>query len=517
MPRSLFDWASLAPGGDGYIADGFDLRFCRDVREKGAKVVALWGVEAAHLAGRDHAEVRITRRRLLVIGEGAEIPDGPTWEVRSWETWPDALESELGDYILLAGRDVHLSPAYIGTLIAWLDRSPRFGAVWGYQRRSDGSMAPGSGNGCLLRLGTLRGSHAGSLAEARAWLSREGWLEAHTDETCCDALAEPEAYAPMPVGRKSPYRVLMLNRHQWGGTFPGFGGDFTQIAGYREGLRALGIAADLRGPDFSDHSGYDLIHLHHTQYDWAWQAGDTCLGGQPVVVSTITHGRPPIHKLEAVVARAKHLICYSRSEAAYYAGMFPHMAEHISVVPMGVNPALFSLNGHVEPEPVVFMAGKINDYKNQLSVLEACKQLNLSVRFAGFNEDAIHDPYTDDFARAVAAYPKAEMLGFLRGEALWDEYRRAHVHVNASRFEPFGQVTLDALALGCNVVHSRESWAAEQFGRVGSLCDPGDVDSIAQAIDTEMKRRRGWSNVRPPSYIEAAVGLKYVYEGALAR
>jgi glycosyltransferase involved in cell wall biosynthesis len=260
-----------------------------------------------------------------------------------------------------------------------------------------------------------------------------------------------------------------------------------------------------------------LIHLHHAQYDWAWQAADTCLGGQPVIVSTITHGRPPVSKLETVITRATHLVCYSRSEAAYYAGLFPRMADHISVVPMGVNPALFSSNGHVEPEASVFMAGKINDYKNQLSVLEACKRLELPVRFAGFNEDAIHDPYTDEFARAVAAYPKAEMLGFLRGEALRDEYRRAHVHINASRFEPFGQVTLDGLAVGCNVVHSRESWSAEQFGRVGSLCDPGDVESIMVAIDTEMKRRRGWANVRPPTHIEAAKGLMAVYEKAITR
>jgi len=52
---------------------------------------------------------------------------------------------------------------------------------------------------------------------------------------------------------------------------------------------------------------------------------------------------------------------------------------------------------------------------------------------------------------------------------------------------------------------------------VGSLCNPEDVDSIAAAIDTELKRRRGWASVRPPTHIEAAKALMSVYEEALAR
>ena len=522
IPAKPWAEATLAPGDPNYPAHGFDHRFSAEARAGGAKIIAMWGTGATHLKqAAAQVDVRLRKRRLLVVGAGEDVGDGPTWEVAGRVDWAEAIAGQSAEYLLVTGKNAHLSPSYVGALVDYLAWNPQFGAVWGYQEHSDGTMGYGCGSGALLRLGALRGSNAGSLAQARAWLAREGWREGHTDRAHYHIAASGEDYLRVVDARReaSPYRVLMLNRDPYAGPHPGFGGDLTQIEGYRKGLRALGIYADLRTPDFAQHDGYDLVHLHHVQFEWAWAAAETCDGKRPVVCSTITH-KPPGRELpkwyvERVLNRAQHLVCYSRSEAAWYAGQWPD--KRISVVPMGVDPVLFSPNGHVEAEPAVLMAGKVCDYKNQVSVLEACKRLDVAVRFAGFNEDPVHDPYTDEFARAVTAYPKAQMLGFLRGEALWEQYRRAHVHVNASRFEPFGQVTLDALALGCNIVHSRESWAAEQFGRVGSLCDPDDVDSIAAAIDTEMKRRRGWANVRPPTWVEAAKSMISVYEEALSR
>ena len=517
IPAKAWNESTLAPGDSNYAAHGFDHRFCAEARDGGARIVAMWGTGAAHLKGEDRAEVRLCRRQLLVVGDGEDVNDGPTWEVTRRCDWAEAVAGQGAEYLLVTGRNAHLTPAYVAALVDHLAWNPQFGAVWGYAVGADGRMSWGSGAGALLRLGALRGSNAGNLTEARTWLCREGWREEHTDRAHYHVQGPGEEFLRYvdPRREAAPYRVLMLNRDPYAGAQPGFGGDLTQIDGYRQGLRALGIYADLRTPDFDQHDGYHLVHLHHAQFEWAWQAAETCNGSRPVVLSTITHGRAPRWCLEKTVARANTLVAYSRSEAAYYAGLFPD--KRIRVVPMGVNPALFSPNGDVEPEAAVFMCGKVCDYKGQLRVLEACKHLDVPVRFAGFNEDPVHDPYTDEFARGIAAYPKAEMLGFLRGEPLWDAYRRSHVHVNASEFEPFGQVTLDGLALGCNVVHSRESWAAEQFGRVGSLCDPEDVDSIASAIDTELKRRRGWANVRPPSWIEAAKAMTVIYAEALER
>jgi len=524
IPRDQFDAASLAPPGDSYVAGGYDHQFCIEMAERGREVVAYWGLGASHLkqeSGTVRA-VRLHRREVLLVGSGPDVGDGTRYEIKG-----RCAEHELAGracdahFALICSPSLALTPAYVDALVDHLTWHPAAALVWGYRRRSDSRMVPGWGPGALVRLSACREAREGNVEGLRRWLATEGWQEHHTDRACCLDLGPPDSLGYQAVSdprrEVAAFRVLMLNRDRWRGSWPGFGGDFTQIEGYRRGLRALGIYADLRGGQFWWHDGYQLIHLHHHQYDWAWEAAETCDGKRPVVLSAITHRYPTRDIMGRAIGLADYIVCYSESEAAFIAERFPEKKARLRVVPMGVDPVLFSPNGQVEASASVFMAGKVCGYKGQIAVLEACKRLDLPIRFAGFNEDPVHDPYCDEFLRAVERYDGAEFLGFLRGDELWDEYRRAHLHVNASQFEPFGQVTLDALALGCNIVHSRRSWAAEQFGRVGSLCEPDDVDSIAAAIDTEMKRRRGWANVRPPSYPEAAQSLAAVYWEALQR
>ncbi len=520
--RELFDSASLAPAGDAYPAGGYDHQFCLEAAEQGREVVAWWGIGSSHLKleGGVLRQVRLDSRKILLIGDGADPGNGARYQIAG-----RCAEAELpdhygeADYAVWTSAAISFSPAYLDALVDYLTWHPQVGIVWGYVRQADGRMVRGADAGALVRLLACRDSGKGDLDSIRQYLATEGWLEHHTDRASCLAKAEPPKYRPArdPKRDVAAFKVLMLNRDRYRGGWPGFGGDFTQIHGYRRGLRALGIYADLRGGQFWWHDGYQLIHLHHHQYDWAWEAAETCDGKRPVVLSAITHGHPTKDIMERAVGLADYIVCYSESEAAFIASRFPEKRGRLRVVPMGVDPILYSSNGKVEPQKSVFMAGKICGYKGQLAVLEACRYLDIPVRFAGFNEDPVHDPYIDEFIAAVAKYPKAEWLGFLQGEDLWNEYRRAQVHVNASQFEPFGQVTLDALALGCNIVHSKNSWSADMFGRVGSLCEPDNVDSIAAAIETEMKRTRGWAKVKPPTYVEAAQALAAVYWEALAR
>lgn len=524
VSRKLFDSATLAPGPDAYGAGGYDHQFCMDIAAQGAQIVAHWGIGTSHLKRETGGvrDVRLNARTILIVGEGQGVEDGTRYNIVG-RTPPERLIERVGDadYALFVSPSEDITAAYVDGLVDYLTWNPQLGCAWGYGKRQDGRMAPGgSESAVLVRLAAARGAPEGMLRELRAWMCREGWGEGHTDRVCYAALAEAEPVTySAPIDRRrdaSPYRVLMLNRDQYRGAWPGFGGDFTQIEGYREGLRMLGVYADLRGGQFWWHEGYEIIHLHHHQYDWAWEIAETCDGKRPVVLSAITHGRPPRQIMGRAVGLADLVVCYSVAEADFLSRAFPEKAHAMRVVPMGVDSAFLSRNGNAAPEPSVFMAGKICDYKKQLMVLDACKRLDISVAFAGFNEDPIHDLYVDEFLAAVEAYPKARMLGFLHGQDLIDAYDKAWVHVNASEFEPFGKVTLDALARRRNIVHTKESWAAEQFAECGSLCDPGDTGSIVGAIDAELRKPCGWAGVRPPSHIEAARVLKDVYEEALA-
>ena len=541
IPAGVFRQATLSHGYDNYPASGYDHLFCHEAaamstavvsateymheppRSPHVKIVALWNVQAVHV--KDGIDVRSQKRRVLVLGGGHDIADGPTWTVCAREPADEVGERIAAhpeaDYVLVTDPGVRLPAGYVDAGIEHFCWNYAFGAVWGYRASSDGRMSYGAGPGVLLRASACRGARGGTLEEVRAHLAREGWRQGHHDRayyTVLDSGLASEGYIQMtdPVHDRAPYRVCMLNRDPYRGGHPGFGGDIVQIAGYRSGLRNLGIPVDLRPSNFGELEGYQLVHLNHVQFPWAWQQAGWCDGHLPVVLSAITHGRPSQDMIDPVVSKANHIVCYSRTEAAFYAERYPE--KHMHVVPMGVWPELFRRQDvEVEPEARVLMAGKYCDHKNQLTVLEACEKLDVPVTFCGFNEDPHYDAYPDQLREAAGQYAGATVLGKLTGEELWNAYRRSYVHVCATRFEPFGQVTLDALALGCNIVHTQHSWAAEQFGKVGSLCDPLSVDSVAAAIDTELRRTRGWARLRPPTWTEAAKGMLAVYEEALAR
>jgi len=68
-------------------------------------------------------------------------------------------------------------------------------------------------------------------------------------------------------------------------------------------------------------------------------------------------------------------------------------------------------------------------------------------------------------------------------------YKYAKVCVSASWFETTGLTSLEALVSGTNTVASGER-AKEYLGDHASYCDPGDIDSIAQAIKKEYNSSR---------------------------
>jgi len=307
-------------------------------------------------------------------------------------------------------------------------------------------------------------------------------------------------------------RVAVQNRMEGLGPLSFFGGDIVHARGYAAGLRHHGMEATLRGLDWADYHDCDIVHLMHVQYDWAQEAGlRAASAGVPLVVSAITHGSPPKGILEPLVTAAAKVLCYSESERAFYLRGFPEQpTEKFVVVPMGVPADLYALHG-VTSTPSVFVAGTYSVEKNRLNVLRACIKLNVPITFAGPMDRETSQEYVWQLREEAGNWKGARFFGLLHGSALWDQYRRAHVHVDAAYIEPFGLGTLEALAAGCNIVHTKHSWAAEDFAQYGSLCEPSDVDSIVAAIKHELSRPRGWHGCRPLTWSEAARVLIPIY------
>ena len=145
-------------------------------------------------------------------------------------------------------------------------------------------------------------------------------------------------------------------------------------------------------------------------------------------------------------------------------------------------------------------------------VLQACMHLDVPITFAGPKNAAASSLIMARLHEIAGDWKGATFLPMVRGGDLWREYRRAWVHANASGFEPFGLNSLEALASGCNIVHTTSGWGVEEFRSNGSLCSPHDVDSIIDALGTELNRPRGWHGCRPQTWDDASCQLLPIYQ-----
>ena len=73
-------------------------------------------------------------------------------------------------------------------------------------------------------------------------------------------------------------------------------------------------------------------------------------------------------------------------------------------------------------------------------------------------------------------------IDHLPQEELIHYYQKAKVHVLPSWFETCGLSTLEAAAMGCNIVITNKGYASEYFNDHAFYCDPSSPASILDAI-----------------------------------
>jgi len=181
-----------------------------------------------------------------------------------------------------------------------------------------------------------------------------------------------------------------------------------------------------------------------------------------------------------------------------------HFLEHteIRVVHSGVDHELFHPRpGWLEArDPVrVVCHGRIDPNKGHEVAAAAIERLRRAglpveltvigeVRTFGFSQ-ADADDYGRSLASAVAM-ADGTMLGWMPHAELADQLRQHDVACVLSRVdEPFGLVTLEAMASGCAIIATRKGGIPEAVGSAGALVPAESPDAVADVLEAWVRDR----------------------------
>ncbi len=310
------------------------------------------------------------------------------------------------------------------------------------------------------------------------------------------------------------------------------GGDNVQVVNTSEELKKLGIQVDIfLAGESVDVNEYDLIHLFnvirpadHLRYIRGLK--------KPLAISTIyldytdfdRWGRgwffnkllqltgkngadylknnyrflrsqdrlvSPIYLLghkravKSVLERADILLPNSNSE---YKRLYKEygVSNEYHVIPNGVSEDLFSeLPEVVRRDDQVVCVGQIYGLKNQHSLIRAVNNIGARLTIIG-KAPPNHINYYN-YCESIAG-KNVDFVDFIPQERLLNYYASAKVHALPSWFETTGLSSLEAGAMGCNLVVGSGGDTREYFEDKATFCEANDCKSIEKALLKELNK-----------------------------
>jgi glycosyltransferase involved in cell wall biosynthesis len=150
------------------------------------------------------------------------------------------------------------------------------------------------------------------------------------------------------------------------------------------------------------------------------------------------------------------------------------------VIPNGIDDHLFLPDISIEKDPLlVICAARIEGIKNQLNLIKALNGTKYTLLLIG--SPAPNQLEYEKTCRKIAD-KNIHFIGRVSQKELLGYYNKAKVHILPSWFETTGLSSLEAAAMGCNVVISWNGDAKEYFGSAAFYCDPASQESILAAV-----------------------------------
>ncbi|MGQ2983634.1 glycosyltransferase family 4 protein [Flavobacterium sp.] len=308
----------------------------------------------------------------------------------------------------------------------------------------------------------------------------------------------------------------------------------------KEFLEKEGIKVDISLEPTPDLEGYDLVHLFNLMdpHDIYAQMDNARRQGKKVVLSTIYGLYTEFERkarggffqklanllspfqisyfkiaIKHIAGRNLHSGIVTMLYKGFY-GMAREIAEYTSVflpnshsemdrvakdfklknfkyisVPNAVDKSVFTLSSnddgsYAEFKGCILCAARIEGRKSTLNLVRAVKDAPYKLVIVG-RESPNQKSYVEQ-VRREAGY-NVYFLGAVPHEELRKLYSVAKVHALVSWMETPGLSSLEAGAMGCNIVVTKKGDTYDYFGDYAYYCEPDDVASIRKAIDEAYK------------------------------
>ncbi|MES2656016.1 MAG: glycosyltransferase family 4 protein [Bacteroidota bacterium] len=322
-------------------------------------------------------------------------------------------------------------------------------------------------------------------------------------------------------------KVLFLARHD---LYINIGGDTIQVDATAKYLRLLGVTIDIKlSTDVIDYAAYQLIHFFNI-IDPEDILGHVLKSNKPYVVSTIyvdyseydkNHRQGlvgllakwiPTASIEYLKTLAKYILKGEKVSTPYFfvkghKNSIQYILKHakcllpnslseykrlardfgseypFEVIPNAIDKSIFVADNNTERENLVLCVARLEGRKNQLNLIKALSNTNIQLLLIG-KESTNQKGYVNQ-CRLIAGN-NVTFLPFVSQSELLKYYKKAKVHVLPSWFETTGLSSLEAAAMGCNIVVADKGDVREYFGDLAYYCEPDKPESIAAAVNAAL-------------------------------
>ena len=197
--------------------------------------------------------------------------------------------------------------------------------------------------------------------------------------------------------------------------------------------------------------------------------------------------------IRTILEKVNCVLPNSEGEHRAMVGMYGVERECV-VIPNGIDPSVFGKvfltqrTAAGQAVKRVLCVARFEGLKNQLNLIKALSDTEFNLTLIG--KASPNQPgYYRECKRIASSNVK--FIDHIPQEELVQHYLDADIHVLPSWFETCGLSSLEAAAMGCQVVITDKGYAREYFGDDAFYCEPGSPPSILDAV------RKASLNLKP--------------------